>query len=154
MSSGKYNSAITAAPRDGNQELREQDRLWICIAIVVVVAGFCLTVVEGNRVSLSAHPALQLPAMCGSQAWLGIDCPLCGMTRSVIYFVHGQWLNSWETHRLGWLVLFAIVGQIPYRLLVPRQRRLANPRWRRSEALFWASLGVLLIVNRLWDILV
>ena len=126
------------------------DWFWIALAVAVPVAGWLLQVVGTEQVSVIGNSQLRLPAMCYSRSWFGIDCPACGLTRSVIFFVHGQFAQSWAAHRLGWLVLLVIVAQVPYRLLVPWKQRVTQPRWSRYEALVWAGLGILLILNRIW----
>lgn len=38
--------------------------------------------------------------------WL---CPTCGMTRSIISLLRGEWLMSWEYHPLGGLLFISLV---------------------------------------------
>lgn len=134
--------------------LRGTDWFWIALAVSIPVAGWMMQVVGTDQVALLGNSQHPLPQLCGARAWLGIDCPACGITRSIIYLVHGQWADSWQAHRLGWLVLLVIVGQVPYRLWVPWQRRISQPRWSRYEAALWTSLGILFILNRVWTALV
>jgi len=113
-----------------------------------------MQVVGTDHVSVIGNSRWQLPELCYSRSWLGVDCPACGMTRSSIHLVHGRLAESWRAHRLGWLVLLVILAQVPYRLLIPWQQRVSDPRWNRYETRMWAGLGILLILNRIWDVLV
>lgn len=48
-------------------------------------------------------------AFCPSLVLTGLPCPGCGMTRSIIFFLTGQWERSFYVHPLGWVVvLFAL----------------------------------------------
>lgn len=48
-------------------------------------------------------------AFCPSVVITGLPCPGCGLTRSVLFFVTGQWERSFSVHPLGWaIVLFAL----------------------------------------------
>lgn len=48
-------------------------------------------------------------AFCPSVVIAGLPCPGCGLTRSVLFFVTGQWERSFYVHPLGWaLVLLAL----------------------------------------------
>ena len=134
-------SAVTSP-----QRLRGVDWVWLGLAIGIPLAGLLMQAVGTENVSLGGSI---LPTVCGSRAWLGIDCPLCGVTRSVIHLMHGNYSASWEAHRLGWLIFGAIIIQAPYRLLIPWQTRASGKFCRRLEVGFWITIGLLLIVNRI-----
>ncbi len=127
---------------------------WVVLAVLIPLAGWFLQVVETDHVSVLGNSRWQVPELCYSRSWLGINCPACGITRSTIHLVHGRLAESWSMHRLGWLVLLVILAQVPYRLLIPWQQRVSEPRWTRYEMRMWAGLGMLLILNRIWDVLV
>lgn len=133
-------------------QLRSIDWMWIALAILVPVAGLLLEVDESGRVAPIGIAGYEFPAVCGSRVWLGIDCPLCGITRSIIHATHGELRASWDSHRLGWLVGFIIVAQLPCRIAGACLLRLGSPGWARAEAWCWGTLGVLLVINRLLDV--
>jgi hypothetical protein len=55
-----------------------------------------------------------IPSLCMFHNLTGFDCPGCGITRSFVYALHGQWYNSYLMHLWG-IPLAAIVSfQIPY----------------------------------------
>ncbi len=120
---------------------------WLGAACWVLAAALLLRVNDdGQQVSLPGSSDAVLPTVCLSRRWLGIPCPGCGLTRSVIYLVHGNWTASWHTHRLGWLMAGIIFSQIPYRLyrlLRPGQIRLSV----RASNWLWGSVVFLLMAN-------
>ena len=67
----------------------------------------------------------QLPTVCTMKNLTGIDCPGCGLVRSISMLAHGDVAGSLAYHRLGWLVLIYIAAQFVYRLAL-----LARPAWR------------------------
>lgn len=125
----------------------------LLIGIAVPLAALALQVRDDAHVCLRTAPGFALPTLCASRRILGIDCPACGLTRSVVHLVHGKFTSAWRVHRLGWLALLLILVQIPYRgwCLV---RRLPGIECRaRTEYFFWGILLFLLFANRAWDYL-
>jgi hypothetical protein len=57
-----------------------------------------------------------IPSLCMFHNLTGFDCPGCGITRSFIYALHGQWYNSYLMHIWGIPLAAIIVFQIPYRI--------------------------------------
>lgn len=133
------------------ENLRPIDWTWIALAIIVPTGGLLLQVVNGEDVAILGRTEATLPLMCGSRAWLGINCPLCGVTRSIIDIMHGDFEASWAAHRLGWLIGLLIVAQVPYRWYGASRQLFENPSWRKAEAGIWSTVGILLILNRIWD---
>lgn len=126
---------------------------FMLIGVVVPILAMLLRVDE-ERVAFRAAPSLPLPPTCVSQSLLGIDCPACGLTRSLVFLVEGRFFDSLARHRLGWLVFAVIVAQIPYRLWCLSRREPQFLRKKRAEYLFWLGLLGLLILNRIWDLIV
>jgi hypothetical protein len=46
-----------------------------------------------------------------------LDCPGCGITRSFVYAVHGNWYGSYMMHLWGIPFVAFVAFQVPYRLL-------------------------------------
>lgn len=102
--------------------LRDRHRTMLYLAIAVVVAAFLLQMPNSDSVSLPwLH--VNLPTLCGSRALFGMECPGCGLTRSIIALAAGDLEQSLRFHRLGWIMALAIVAQIPYRLFALREMR-------------------------------
>ena len=96
--------------------MRLHHQTMLAIAAAVVLLAFALHVRQDQRVEFRFLPGWPLPQSCTSQAFFGIDCPGCGLTRSLIYAARGQWADSFQMHRLGGLMAIAVLVQFPYRL--------------------------------------
>jgi hypothetical protein len=121
---------------------------WVVLmgACAVIAAGWLVDVGPDGALGLIGAPAVKFPVLCPSRLLFGVDCPGCGMTRSVTHLLHGRLADSFALHRLGWLVLAAVVFQVPYRSwrLSGGRSRVANPRV--GQILLWGFFA-LLIVN-------
>lgn len=139
-----------AAPRTDSKTRRHREILFI--STVVLVLALVLEVRADQRVFFRGYPEWPLPETCLSRSWLHIECPGCGLTRSIVHLAHCQWGESWRMHRLGWLLALTIGGQIPYRLVAlctgnPAPLGVTFPR------LFGWTLLALLAVNWLMKLL-
>jgi hypothetical protein len=114
--------------RAGGSARRHREVL--VVACAVVVLAFVLVEIPGGRVAVRGFPQLALPSACVSRTLLGLRCPGCGLTRSIIHLARGDWRASWQDHRLGGIIAALTVAQIPYRLLALRRpdRSLIPPR--------------------------
>ena len=128
---------------------RDEQLVWLSLAVAVFVLAAVLQVLPGGRVALVGLPEYPLPHSCTSRALFGIDCPGCGLTRSVIYLTHGDLLASLSVHRVGWLAATWIAFQIPNRLwAVRRGRPLFSDRLSR-----WSAAAVLAALFANWLLL-
>ena len=83
----------------------------IFFSVVLMFAAF--SSVHFGKVTLLGYT---IPSLCMFHNFTGLDCPGCGITRSFIYALHGQWHNSYLMHLWG-IPLAAIVAfQIPYHI--------------------------------------
>jgi hypothetical protein len=123
----------------------------LAIACMVWVLAFLLMEVPGGRVAVRGFSRFPLPETCTSRTWLGVKCPGCGLTRSIIHLAEGDWRASWHAHRLGILMGFVIAFQVPYRLLSLRrpEHPLIAPRW---QAVLGYALIALLLANWLVEV--
>ncbi|MFI5454671.1 MAG: DUF2752 domain-containing protein [Isosphaerales bacterium] len=129
----------------------QRHRQVLAVACAVGVLAFALQELPDGRVALRGFPRVPLPQTCGSRAWLGLKCPGCGLTRSIIHLAEGDWRASWHNHRLGGLMAVVIALQIPYRLLALRRtsRPVIAPRW---QTVLSYALIALLVGNWLVDL--
>src|SRR5262245_43330525 len=104
-----------------SRDLVYRHRAVLALACAVVALAWALVILPDGRVAVRGLPAYPLPRTCGSRAWLGLRCPGCGLTRSIIHLAGGHWRASWHDHRLGGLVAAVIAFQVPYRLLALRR---------------------------------
>ncbi len=126
-------------------------REMLAIACAAGLLAFALQELPDGQVSLRGLMWIPLPQTCFSRSWLGLKCPGCGLTRSIIHLAEGDWEASWRSHRLGILMALVIVFQIPYRLLALRRldRPLIGAHW---QAVFAYALIALLLGNWLVEL--
>ena len=130
----------------------QRHRQVLAVACAVGVLAFALERLPGGRVTqCEGFHSSRYRRPCGSQAWLGIRCPGCGLTRSIIHLAEGDWRASWHNHRLGGLMAAVIALQIPYRLLAlcRAARPLIAPLWHAGLIY---GLIALLLANWLVDL--
>jgi hypothetical protein len=134
-----------SANADRIRMLRERHWTMLWLAIFVIVASFTLQQGEDDAVILPIA-RIQLPQLCGSRALFNMECPGCGLTRSFLALSKGDIQHSFQLNRVGCLMAFAIVAQIPYRTyaLWELKRRMVERIW---PTLFGNFLIVALIAN-------
>jgi len=98
--------------------------------------------------------AVSLPEMCIMKQATGLPCPGCGLTRSWISLMHGQWSDSLKHHRFGIAVWGYAVLQILRHLswlVWPSTRVLLG---RLGRWLDWSilGLGAMLVANWAWTL--
>jgi hypothetical protein len=111
-----------------------------------------LEVVDGRWIRFWLLPELILPDVCLSQRWLSVPCPACGLTRSIVFLVHGRLAESLAIHPLGAPMLALIVAQVPYRLWRLAVGEDRFPVSQRIETGLWVTLAALLLLNRAWTL--
>jgi ethanolamine transporter EutH len=99
---------------------RHRGVLGIC-AVVVVLAPALQVLPDRQHVAIRGLARYPAPHVCTSRTWLGVNCPGCGLTRSLVYLAHGDWRASLRAHRLGWMIGALVVFQLPYRVLQLRR---------------------------------
>ena len=82
-------------PRAPDRRLKRHREV-LAIACVVCLLAFLLHELPDGRVAVRGLPQFPLPQTCASRAWLGIRCPGCGLTRSIIHLAEGDWQASWR----------------------------------------------------------
>ena len=130
----------------------DHDLVVLAGACLVTTLAFLLQVRPDQRVVFRGLSRFPLPQVCASRAWLGVGCPTCGLTRSLISLARGDWRGSVRAHRLGWLVAALIVLQIPARTRALTLRRAGPHRvGPAGSGLLAPLLGVLLLGNWLLE---
>lgn len=79
----------------------------------------------------------ELPDLCLHKQANGEPCASCGITRSLISAMHGEWSRSWQFHRAGIPILFMLLAQCLMRLAF------FHPRWRRPTLDVCVSVAML-----------
>jgi hypothetical protein len=149
---GFWEESRPGDPPDASSRQVRRHREVLAVACAVGVLAVVLVENPEGRVSVRGFPQYPLPQTCAAQSLLGVKCPGCGLTRSIIHLAEGDWHASWRAHRLGGLMAAVIALQVPYRLLALRrpERPLIAPRW---QAILGYALIVLLIGNWLVDVM-
>lgn len=99
---------------------RQQHWVMLFMSLGVLAAAGILQVTASGDVAVGGLIERPLPTLCMSRSLWNRPCPGCGLTRSFVHLMHGQWQSAWQMHRLGWLFLVAVMAQIPYRLAALR----------------------------------
>jgi hypothetical protein len=127
------------------RQLRDHHRFVLGLSVFVIVASFLLRQNDSDAVSIPGL-GVNLPPLCASRQWLGIDCPGCGLTRSFIKLAEGDFAASFRQHRLGWFMALAVVAQIPYRWFALKQTNRKGLVERRWPMWFgWCLIGLLFV---------
>jgi hypothetical protein len=134
------------SPETVEHPLRTRRHLFLLALSLIIVGCAFLLEVNDDRVYFGAGTGDALPQFCAVRGWLGIDCPGCGLTRSLIHLAHNDWRNSFEAHQLGWLIALAVVVQIPYRCYAIKSGQ-GEPLGHKVPLIYWNGLIVLLMTN-------
>jgi Protein of unknown function (DUF2752) len=89
--------------------------------------------------------------VCPFAAVMGFPCPGCGMTRSLLALMRGDWREAWRQHPVGFLVPPLALGLWGFAFQRWHQATTTGRQPRGIEllpdsALFWGGLGALLLV--------
>lgn len=112
------------------------------------LAALGLTAIVGAR---AIDPALAEsgPVICPFRLLTGLPCPGCGLTRSWIYLMHGQWGEGFAVNPFGAVALAAVLTLISGVVLAhARGRRLLSVETLMSHAAVkvvaggWVVFGV------------
>ena len=126
---------MKTARQTGNFEPRREisyQAAWMFASLTVVLLALVLDV-RNQQVVLPLW-GVALPESCWFKRLTGMECPGCGLTRSVICLVHGNYLEAWHFNPGGYLFLAVVAAQIPYRIAqICRIQRGFSP-WRAADA--------------------
>lgn len=120
---------------------------WLLLGIAVPALAAMLVVIDGEKISFFFLPEFPLPTICSARLLFDMGCPGCGLTRSIVYLVQGDFAKSLAIHRFGWLIFTGIVIQIPLRIWTLSGRELRFFSGSKSKALLGISFAVLLLFN-------
>lgn len=87
-------------------------RAYLAINIIffALIAGILLYCYFINSVST--------PVICIHQRYLGIDCPSCGLTRSIAALLHFDLKTSLQFNKYGWQIFLFFLIQLASRLFL------------------------------------
>jgi hypothetical protein len=112
-------------PLKSSQQPRKNTRREGDLTAHWVVLFFCAGIMLGGVVLSPPHPGspylhighIPIPDICSFKNLTGLPCPGCGLTRSIVAGMHGDFRASLMYHRLGLLTLAYICLQFLYRLI-------------------------------------
>jgi hypothetical protein len=84
--------------------------------------------------------------VCWLQSATGVPCPGCGLTRSLSCGVRGMFLESWQYHPLG-LMILALFLFTAAQTLLPANLRHLLLRHVRSRTVLYQTLYVAFVVS-------
>jgi hypothetical protein len=126
-------------------QLRELHGSMLCLALVVIACSLLFEINDAGRVALRWLPNHPLPELCGSRVLLGVDCPGCGLTRSILALVAGDLAMSFSYHPVGWLLALAVLAQVPYRIFALRELRTRVVERKRLKWFGLSLIGILVV---------
>lgn len=120
------------------------------IFLIFVFASIAVGAILSNATPDQLKVAgIGIPPLCPFRVLTGLDCPVCGISRSLVFAFHGQWRASYLMHMWGIPLALLVVTQIPYRLYLFFGGRPFHysPRFKR-----WASRTVYLSLGLPWAV--
>lgn len=116
---------------------------WILFfAAGMVVAALILHRAEGNeetKLQLLGTSS-PLPELCMSKRLFGMQCPGCGLTRSVVASSRGQWRRAMHHHPAGPIIFGWALVQIPYRIANLWRIKKGRVVWRLPGAAIMVAI--------------
>lgn len=73
----------------------------------------------------------------------GLPCPTCGMTRSMVMTLHGDFPSAWRLAPGGPVLLVGVLLTAVV-LLIAATRRTALPRWVRNTGMIYAAAALMI----------
>jgi len=103
-----------------------------------LLARMVLTADE-TRVYVLGHA---IPWECALRR-AGLPCPTCGMTRSMVMTLHGDFPTAWRLAPGGPVLLVGVLLSAVV-LLLAAARRAALPRWVRATGIVYAATAAMI----------
>jgi len=117
-------------------------------ACVTMAAAACLLPAPPSHAPGLALAGFTLPSTCLLHLATGSDCPLCGLTRSLVCLGHGRLMDAAAFHPLGPALAVFVLLQLCYRagrlILGPGWLPLANLSSHVRLAPFYLLIAALL----------
>lgn len=104
-----------------------------------LVVGAAATCVATAYVPGLSNLVLDRGTACPIQAWLGIRCPVCGMSHGVVALLRGDLLGSLRANAFAWVFLLLLVVGFLSTLDLPATRLRGWPAARHSLAMVGAA---------------
>jgi hypothetical protein len=124
----------------------------LAFTVALIAGAVLLRIDDDQRVRLTGvrGMSLVLPDTCLLKTRIGIHCPTCGVTRSMICLSHGRIRSAWNHNPAG-LLVFA--GILYFALRPIRETSISDERWSSIPwPLCWWAIAVIsvLVVQWVW----
>lgn len=120
----------------------------------LVTLGVAAVLVIGYIVSIGSNSALEaaglIPLFCPLKTFLSIDCPTCGLGRSLAFAFRGEWNESLNAHPLGIPFLLVSIIGIHLAWLAPKALADATERLRQHKVSDPKVLATILSLYCIW----
>jgi hypothetical protein len=139
----------TNAPGGGDRAASRSRLLPSALVLGLLAAGLLaalvLRPVQGEHGIELTLFGVTLPVACAFRRITGLPCASCGLTRSLVLFLHGRIAESIALHPFGPVVLLLGLAQLPPRLATLRGREGPwSAAWDRMWVRGAIAVGVLL----------
>jgi hypothetical protein len=117
--------------------------VFVCVGLLV---PFLLSVKPNDDESVYLLGGdVRLPGKCYSRGYFDVDCPGCGLTRSIVCISHGQWNRAAGFNIGGFAIYFGAVFFLVYSVCAPWISPCHLMHGRRFwTILIWVMLGLLI----------
>jgi len=122
--------------------------LGLCILLQLAALRW-LMMADAERVYVWGQP---INVTCAFKRSFGVPCPTCGMTRSVVLALAGEWPLAWQINPAGPLLAagLAALGVSLLALTLAKQKRRAHAaratrRWIQIWALGYGGLVIVVL---------
>lgn len=121
--------------------------------VIALTSAFILVAARVSAASAESVSVFgfRAPGLCAFQLLTTLDCPGCGLTRSLIHALHGNFSESYAMHIWGIPLMLILLFQIPYRIY-----RSMNPGFRLRQLpdriKKWLSPAIFLSILLPWTV--
>jgi hypothetical protein len=111
-----------------------------CVTLVDAITARLLLQADSERVFVLGRP---IEWECALRSRLGLPCPTCGLTRSIVMSLHGDLGMAWRMAPVGPVAVFGMIAFAVAMLFLAWLQGAGSPKW---EAQIRASMrqGVLI----------
>ena len=146
-------SSATRPPRHTRHGAIRYHLLVLSSTGLILLAAAWLELSDENRVALP-YGQFVLPEVCTFRNLTGLSCPGCGLTRSFICLMDGDFPAAWQFNPAGLALFAAALFQFPYRTGQIWRLAGGQPEWRFSLWVYAAwALAAAVLLQWIWRIM-
>ena len=87
------------------------------VSTAIMIFSFILKVSSDNKIKFPIISNVDFSGFCFFEQVTGVKCPTCGLTKSFISISHLNFKKSIEYNKLGLIIYFIFLFQVPYRAI-------------------------------------